>query len=308
MPEIAFGPVILPVIALVLLGFVVARLQTIDLRSIASLAIYVFTPIVGFGAAAQLTLTPSLLILPVLSFAIATLVGLACLCIGEKLVCRNMAERYLLPIATGSGNTGYFGLPLAVAVLGEANVGVYLLGMLGVTLYESTIGYYFVSRGTLPAREAFKRATRLPLLYALVAGLIASAMHIQLSPSFLQLWSMSRGAYVCIGMMIVGIALAQAKGLSLNLRLVSLSLVGKFILWPIAALGVVMADRALFAILSPVMAHSLILLSVVPMAANLCAYAAQHNFATDRAASLVLLSTALALIALPVVIPYLLAL
>jgi len=57
--------------------------------------------------------------------------------------------------------------------------------------------------------------------------------------------------------------------------------------------------------LTPVMHHCILLISVAPMAANLAAYAAQNNMKVDQAAGLTLITTLIAVIGLPFIIPIL---
>jgi predicted permease len=291
----------IPLAALVLLGFIIGKLQNIDLKSVATLAIYAITPLVAFGSAAQLNFTPALILLPVCTFIIAAVIGLASYAVGVKFVGRS--EAGLLPVACGSGNTGYFGLPIALALFGPEAAGTYFLANLGVVVFETSVGFYFVARGQLSSRDAFKRVAGLPVLYALIIGLIFAALHIGLPAPAIKLWDLCKGAYVVVGMMIAGIALAQARGFAVNPRLSAIAFTGKFLLWPLAALAFAVLDPGLFG----ADVHKLILvLSMDPVAANLPAYAAANNAPIRDAAMLVLVSTIVAIAAIPLVLPRLL--
>jgi predicted permease len=297
--------VFLPLVFLITLGFFLGRSLAMDLKTVASMAIFGFTPIVAFGAAAQMKVEPSLLLLPVVTCGIASLVGLSFLWIGKR-VLKNPALPYLLPIATGSGNTGYFGLPVALAVFGTDVAGMYLLANLGITLFESTLGYYFIARGGLTPREALQRVLRLPVLYALAAGLLVASLQVPLPEAALKLWDVAKGAFICVGMMIIGLALAQQKRFSFEWHLFAVALPGKFIAWPLMAFLFVLLDKNLLHILTMQMQGCLLLISLAPMAANLAAYAAQHDMRVDQAAGLILVTTALAVTGLPFVIPHVL--
>jgi len=302
MPDLI--PVFIPLATLIVAGFILGRFLTIDLKTVGCLAIYCFTPIVGFGGAAQLDITPSILLLPLITFMLASCVGLTLFGFGHKFL-SDKSLSYLLPVATGSGNTGYFGLPVAIALFGSEVTGIYLLGNLGVVIFESTIGYYFINRGTLTTKEAALRVIKLPLLYALAAGLCVAFIGFELPAPILKLWELSKGAYVCVGMMIVGIALGQQRKFSLSLPLLGLGIVGKFMMWPVLAFTFVYCDAHFLEYLTPVMHHCILLISVAPMAANLAAYAAQNNMKVDQAAGLILITTLIAVIGLPFIIPIL---
>ena len=291
----------LPLAALIALGYIIGRLNAIDLKSVATLAIYAITPLVAFGSAARLNFTPSLIMLPICTFVLAAFIGVGSYALGYRL--KDKSQRCLLPVACGSGNTGYFGLPVAIALFGQEVAGIYFLANLGVVIFETSIGYYFVARGNLSTKDALCRVARLPVLYALSAGLVCAAAGIHLPEAAVKLWDLCKGAYVVIGMMIAGLALAQSDGFALNAKLTVIALIGKFVFWPAAAMFFSVIDTGLF----DARTHQLILvLSIVPIAANLPAYAAANNVPVRDAAMLVLISTVLAIITIPMVLPILL--
>jgi len=76
---------------------------------------------------------------------------------------------------------------------------------------------------------------------------------------------------------------------------------------PAIALLIIAFDKAFINFLSPIMAQCLVIISVCPIAANTTAYAAQNDMPVQKAASLVMISTMLAIVALPFVLPILLS-
>ncbi len=291
----------IPLAFLILLGFVVGKAQSVDLKSIAVIAIYAITPIVAFGSAARLEFTPTLLIIPIVTFVLAAIVGFISLLLGRVL--KNESYRFLLPVACGSGNTGYFGLPVAMALFGVDIAGIYFLANLGVVVFETTIGYYYMARGNVSSRESIMRVIKLPVLYALAAGLIFSAFNFELHDSAIKLWDFSKGAYVVIGMMIAGIALSKSEKFSVHLPLLSVAIAGKFFLWPLFAIMFKALDTGFL----DSQTHDLIIvMSLTPIAANLPAYAAANNGPVSEAAMLVLITTTIAILGLPFLLPILL--
>lgn len=294
----------IPLASLILLGYILGRCTTTDLKSVANLAILGFTPLVGLGAAAQLKFNAQLLVLPVITFMLASAVGLITFYFARPWLDKKMSA--LLPVASGSGNTGYFGLPVALAIMGPSAAGVYMLANLGVVIFETTLGYFFIARGQVDTRLALQRVLKLPLLYALVAGLIISALDTKLPDAALNLWQLAKGAYVCVGMMILGLALSQQKRFRIDSKLLLAGFGGKFILWPTLAVAFVSLDHAVLGLLNPVMHQCILIISAAPMAANLPAYAAQNNAEVAPAATLTLFSTMAAVVGLPYLLPYLL--
>lgn len=292
----------IPLGVLILLGFALGKACRVDLKSIAVLAIYAITPIVAFGSTAQLDFKPSMLLLPLASFLIASAVAFCMLFIGRVL--KDNTYRFTLPMACGSGNTGYFGFPVAIALFGAEGAGVYFLANLGVIIFESTIAYYYMARGNLSSRDAIGRVIRLPVLYALTAGILFAAFHIPLPDFALKLWELSKGAYIFIGMMIAGIGLAASSKFTIAPAFLFLGMLGKFILWPLGAIAFRYLDGGLF----DAQTHDLLLvMSLVPAAANLPGFAVVNDGPVSDCAMLVLITTILAIIVLPFLLPVILS-
>lgn len=294
------GVTLVPLALLILLGWVVGRWHAIDVKTVTTILIYAITPVVAFGAVGQMSFQGVYVLLPVLTAAMAAVVGLFSYALSRRLL-KNHDLRYLLPIATGSGNNGYFGLPLAMAIFQPEQVGVYFLITMGVLIFESTLGYYFIGRGHLTAEEAVRRVLRLPAIYAIAGGVLFSALHLSFAPGFLKLWESARGCYVGLGMMLIGFALAKHRKLAWDGGFVALTLLGKYIVWALLGLGFMWIDP-----LFPPSVHAMILiLALTPCAANTVAYAVQHDFKPEHAATIVLVTTIISFAALPFVLPLL---
>ena len=302
MTSFNFETTLLPLTLLIALGWVIGRLQDIDVKSVATLLVYAISPVVAFGSTAQLSFHGTLVLLPFITFALASICGLISFALGRRLL-RKKDMGYLLPQATGSGNNGYFGLPLAMALFPQDQVGIYFLMVLGGTLFESTLGYYFIGRGHLTVMHALKRVVKMPIIYTITAGLLVSALHIPLDAGLLKLWDVARGCYVFIGMMIIGIALAKHKKLAWEVDFIVLAMFGKYILWALLIAGFVWLDMHTLKIYAPLIYTMMAILAITPAAANTAAFAAQHDFKPQLAATIVFLTTIVSFAALPFVLP-----
>jgi len=307
MPPFNLETTLVPLTLLIILGWLVGRAQDIDLKSVSTILIFAITPVVAFGSTAQLSFHGTLVLLPFISFTMAAFAGLTSFRLGQRLL-RDKDMGYLLPQSTGSGNNGYYGLPLAMALFPPEQVGIYFLIMLGTTMYEVTLGYYFVGRGHLTAKHAFQRVLKMPSMYALIAGLLFSAAHVQLDPGVLKLWDVARSCYVCVGMMIIGIALAKYKKLAWEWDFIALTMFGKYLLWVVAVTAFIMLDSHILKIFDPTIYTMISILVITPAGANTAAFAAQHNFKPQLAATVVFVTTVVSFVFLPVVLPLMLTL
>ena len=305
MPPFTPETTLIPLTLLILLGWLVGRAQNIDLKSVSTMLIYAISPVVAFGSTGQLSFHGAFILLPVITYILAAICGLTSFALGQRLL-KHKDMGYLLPQATGSGNNGYFGLPLAMALFPPEQVGVYFLMMMGTTLFEATIGYYFVGRGHLTVKHALQRVVRMPVIYAIAVGLVLSASHITLDAGVLKLWDVARGCYVCLGMMIIGIALAKHKKLAWDMDFIALTLFGKYFMWAVAIAAFVWTDIHVLKIYDASIYTMIAILAITPAAANTAAFAAQHDFKPQLAATIVFLTTIISFVVLPFVLPVIL--
>lgn len=290
----------LPLYATVGLGWLAGRYLDISGRNIASLMLYIVTPAVIFSGVMMAPLTPAVLLLPMLVWLACALIGQLSLRVGRRLLKDERAN--IVALATASGNTGYFGIPVALLLFGQDGLGLYIVCMLGTTLYENTLGFYTAARGRQSARECFARVLRLPSVYAFI---VAAALNLggQGIPSFLQpLFDNLRGAYSVLGMMIIGMGISSLRGLVGDLRFNAIAFAGKFVVWPLLVLLVWALDSAGPGFYDQQVYRSLFLVAIVPIAANTVVFATILDLHPRQTAGTTLLSTLFALIYIPVMV------
>lgn len=288
---------IIPLYALIALGFIAGRWMDVNLPSMATVAIYILAPIVNFGAMAQMKFTPEYVALPVIFFLGSMVIGTFSYLMAQKLWKSNTAN--LIGMGSVTGNTMYFGLPVILALLGPEWVGVYALLNLGTFLNEVGLGYFFGARGNATIKGAIIKVLKLPVIHAVWLGLLYNLSGLDLPQSFIRYWDYSIGAWVIIGMMIIGVALAKQNKLEIDWKLIASMFAPKFILWPAFGFGIILLDQAYFQAFEPEVHMMLAVMTAVPLAGNLVAYAATLNLHPERAAATVLLSTVFAILTVP---------
>jgi predicted permease len=290
---------IVPLYGLIALGFLAGRRLDVGTQAIANLLIFIIAPIVTFGGMARLKFESGYAFLPLFVLCISFCTTMVFYHAARILRRDNTAN--LIALGSVSGNTGYFGLPLVIALYGKDVIGVYLLMNVATSIMEVTIGYYLGARGVHTVRESLRRVIRLPTLHALWIGLLVNFSHVQLPDLFFTYWTHATGAYVFFGMMIIGIALSKMKKLEFDLRLLGWLFGAKFLMWPLLGFAVVLIDLHALHLFSPVVHGLMLIFCSVPLMANLVAYAAQLNLHPEKAASSVLLSTLFAIVYMPLV-------
>lgn len=288
---------IIPLYGLIALGFVAGRWLDVNLHSIAIIAIYILAPVVNFGAMAKMEFTPEYLALPVMLFAASAVIGTVFYNIAKVTWKNNRAN--LVGMSSVVGNTMYFGLPVVLALLGPEWAGVYALMNLGIFLNEIGLGYYFGARGQATIKGALLKVLKLPVIYAIALGLLYNASGLALPEAFLRYWNYAIGAWVFIGMMIIGVALSKLQRLELDWKLMGNMFVPKFIVWPLVGFGIVLLDMHVLHWFDTPVYQMLVIITSVPLAGNLVAYAATLNLHPEKAAAAVLVSTVLGIFTVP---------
>ena len=288
---------IAPLYLIVFLGYLAGSKLNVRKESVATLLIYFIAPFVIFYGVVSATFDVSLILLPLFFFIVATTLSIVFYWIGRHFW--KGAERNLLAFTAGSGNTGYFGLPVILALFGDQYLSVAVLSTLGLILFENSVGYYFVARGEAAPRDVFLKMAKLPTIYAFAAGVAFLLMHVPIGSGFVGMLGNFKGAYSILGMMMVGLGLAGVTRAAIDAKLLTAAFTAKFLLWPSIIVGSILLDMHVFHLLSPLAYPAMLILSVVPLASNTVAFATQLNAAPEKAAVTVLASTLFALAYIP---------
>lgn len=294
-PSTLLGP-LWTLLAYVALGIFTARRLAVDPRPIATLLIYLIAPLTFFRGLVMGGPTPAYLLITAALFATACGMALLVNAVARRLLPAD--ESAVLAFSAGTGNTGYFGLPVALVLLPSEGVTLYLFAVLGVTLYEFTLGYYLSARGRFSVRESLIKITRLPLIYAFLAALLLEGLDLALPAGVMRGLEVFPSAYTLLGMMIIGMTLGRVSPRELDLRFIGACVGVRYLLWPTLMLAAVLALQASIG-LSQELAMALLLIGVVPMAANVVVVAMELGIAPEKGALAVLITT----LAAPLLIP-----
>ena len=288
-----------PLLILIALGYFAGKKFAVDTATMANIVIFIISPVVMFGAVARLPLQANYFLLPIAIFIFAALMTLGTSAIAHKVLKNNMAN--LIGMGSATANTGYFGLPIILALFDPSNAGLYLLMTFALTINESSFAYYVGARGKHTIRESFIKVLKLPTLYALVLGLAVNLSGVTLPVIFNTYWDKFAGSWTIIGMMLLGVALSKYK-LQINWTLLGSLSFTKFILWPAFMLGLALADQTWFHLYDPRIYKMLLVIGCVPVAANVVAYATHLDIKPGEAAVAVLITTLISVFYLPLML------
>lgn len=288
---------IIPLYVIILLGFFAGKYMDVKKESVANLVIYLIAPVIFFHGVFTTHISLSSLSLPFLVFAICCLIALLFYFIGNFFW--KDSTKNMLSFISSDGNNGYFGLPIALLIFPESLIGLYIFAGLGMLMYENTLGFFIAARGHHTIQESLKKLLKLPLIYAVGLGLIANVAGLHFDSIYTDTIANFKGAYVILGMMIIGLALSGISQYKFDFLFTGFAFLAKFFVWPLLVALIIFIDTNFLHFYNADVYKILILLAVIPIAANTVAFATLLKSHPEKVAIAVLFSTMFALFSVP---------
>lgn len=293
---------LIPLYFLIGLGFLGKKLLSFNRETIALLLIYIINPVVFFDGAFKADLNPGVILLPVIIFCISCLLCGLFYFIGGYFW--KDSTRNLMAYTSGVGNTGYFGLPVALMLFGDEIIGTFIMALFGFTMFENTLGFFVVARGSYSLKKSILKVASLPSVYTFFLGIMLNCLGLKPILVYQMMAENFRGAYTVLGMMIVGMALNGVKKDSIDPAFFINAFVAKFLAWPLIILFIIWADNTWLFLFSETTEQVLLLLSVVPMAANTVTLATVFKSHPEKASFAVFCSTIFSIVYIPLFVAW----
>lgn len=290
---------ILPLYISIILGFVATFFLECSRKDITKILFYLLTPFVVINATINVKLIPSLLFLPIFLFLLSTIMAFSFLPLFKKFYHDETAN--LLALSASTGNTGNIGIPIAIIFFSSDIANVYIFTVLAMILYGNSIGYYISAKGNFTTKDSIKKVLKLPVLYAFIIGIALNLLHVKMPDVFANYITYIKGAYVILGMMLLGMGMEKVKlGEALDVKFLFSTLSIKFILWPCLILAFILIDKNYIHFLQSEYYQVMFLYSTVPLAVNTVTIATLLDMKPEKMSLAVLISTLFALFYIPV--------
>ncbi|MFC7204429.1 AEC family transporter [Haloferax namakaokahaiae] len=265
-----FVTALLPILAIGAVGFVLGRVKDIDPDPLNTVTVYVLAPALVFYSLATTTLDGSTLVsltgsVVVYHVAMILVAGAVARVVG-------VSEPLLgaLVLVAAFPNSGNYGIPVSSFAFGDGgrSTAVIFLAVQSIVIY--TLGVYIASRGNTRAdggratwRASLENVLRIPLVYAVVAALLAR--YLGLVPptdlAAMQTLKLVGDSSIPIMLLILGIQLARAD-LGSTLSRVGLVAGLKMVVAPAVAVGIALV----VGFGDPVVARTFVLEAAMPAA------------------------------------------
>lgn len=302
--------VIAPIFLVVGVAYIIGRRFAPDPRSLSVFLIYLFVPALVFKGIYETELSGG-----EIGGIALVVVGVALVMMGIGLgMARllNYSERggSALVLSLILVNAANYGIPLNTFAFGEAGGTSAIIYYVISAILGNTLGVYFASRGSVPAREAIANVFKVPIGYAALLGLAANLADVTL-PTVLQRGIIDLAANAAIpGMLaLLGLQLSRVAmpsdesaedttdTLATDWRAISIAAGARLLLAPVVALPI-----ALLAGLSGVVFNVSIVESSMPTAVLASALATQFGADARYVSAVTLVSTVMSILTLSVLI------
>ncbi len=291
-----FVNVLVPVFALVLLGYVVGPRLEIQPRTLSRYGLYILTPAFIFDVLSKTTIQAELALRMTLYIIV---VHMLCALVGfgaAKLLRRppQMVAVYVL-IAV-FGNVGNFGLPIISFALGEEALPAATIYFLAIMVIAFIVGIGAANWNSGSCLQALFTILKTPALLAVPPALLLNGLHIDLPPLVARPVTLLAGALIPTMLVMLGAQLAQAgisrldkdMVIASSIRLVGAPLVALLLAAPMGIVGV---ERG-----------AGILQASMPIAVLTSVIAVEHDLMPDFVTSAVLFSTLASVVSLTLVV------
>jgi len=225
---------IIGVYIFIVMGFIakMSFKQQIDDKTITLINVYFLQVFLTFWGLLLHPVDITLLFAPSIYLGIVAVVVVIS-AIGAKLLFESKKEYSIATVSAIIGNTGNLGIPINIAIFGEASIPYTTVVNLVNVFIVYTIGVYFYSRGTYDAKTSLLNIVKLPILWAAIIAITLSVYEYKPSPILLNTLMMGAYASMTMQLFLFGIYLYGTKIQEINKTLVIWVLSFKFLLLPI---------------------------------------------------------------------------
>ncbi len=274
--------VILPVVLVALVGVALARRFRLDMDTVGKINLYGLTPALAFDSVMRTEVSSAQAVQLVGGYLLVTAVaGLLALAAAWG---RDGPTRRAMIASVVIGNNGNFGLPIALLALGRTG-----LDQAVVIFVTSLVVMYTVGPALLGShggvRDAVLTVVRLPVTWALLAGLLIRATGVTLPVGVTRGVELLAQAAIPMVLIALGLQLGQRSSVRLSAPVWIAAAVR------VLALPVLAAGLGLLLRLDGPELSSLVLACAMPTAVNAFMLAREYGSNPELVASVVALST-----------------
>ena len=280
---------ILFVYVFILLGYTAKRIfqEDMNTKTLTLMSVYFLQPFVTVWGFSTAKLHSEHIYVPLLYLAIIFTLLIPTMLIG-KMLFADPKKRAIFSIAGFVGNTGNIGIPLGIALFGEASVIYTTLINIANVFVVYIIGVYIYSRGSFSIKDSLFNIIKIPIIPASVVAIVINIYDVPLSSQLQEFFKMGAYTGIVLQLFLLGTFLQGIRIKELHPKLFIGTISQKFIIVPLAT-AVILSFTNL-----PLFVQGVIFMEMmVPLAVANINLASLYNCRPKDVTSLILLSTLL---------------
>jgi len=227
---------ILSIYLFIVMGYIAKRTfkEQIDDKTITILNVYFLQVFLTFWGLLLHPVNITLLYAPSI-YLLIVIIALGVSALFAKKLFEHKKEYSIAMVAALIGNTANLGIPLNIAIFGDASISYTTVVNLMNIFVVYTVGVYFYSRGSFSAKESLKNVLKLPILWAAIIAILLSVYGYRPSKTITNMLMMGAYASITMQLFLFGIYLYGIKIREINRTLISWVIAFKFLLLPLLA-------------------------------------------------------------------------
>ncbi len=208
---------------------------------------------------------------PLVYFIIVFLVlGLSLLV--AKPLFKDGSDRSIYLAAATVGNTGNLGIPLGIALFGEASVPYTSIINIANVLFIYTFSVYFFAKDKFNFKDSLISILKIPAIWFALVALLCNYLQIDFNSDVNRVLEMGAYTAIVLQLVIFGIYLSEIRIKTTNWKLSLNIVLIKHIVLPAVGLGIILLSD-----LNPYVGAILFMELMVPLAVNNVNLAALYN-------------------------------
>ena len=225
--------IISPIVLVAAVGFILAKTLGLEARPLSRTMLYFFTPALVFASTYRANLNAEYVSIGIF----AVIITFVMLFVSWAMT---KVTRYDRLTATGFMlgvlfvNAGNYGLPLILFAYGQEGLARAAFYFTMSAIFTQTLGIFVAARGRASALDALMNVLKMPLVYAVILGLIFNLVHITVPEFLMKSVDLAKDAAVPVMLVILGIEMARVT-IENDRMVMSLATITKLVIVPIIA-------------------------------------------------------------------------
>jgi len=278
---------IIGVYVFILVGFLAKKFfKEIEAKTLVILSTYFFQPFLVLWGIMLVPLNKDLILSPIFYF-IAIFVSLIFTYFTARIL-EDKKERIIASITALIANTGNIGVPVCYALFGDVGASVATLINLANMFFVYSFGIFFFAKGEYSFKNAIIKVAKIPIMWFGILALVLNYFHVTFPKEVMKILQMGAFASIVTQLVIFGIYIAEVKIREISLKLGVITMVNKFIIFPLVTFLVVK-----IAGLKPPFSKIVLLESLSPLAVTNVNLASLFNLYPRKVAFLIIVSSIL---------------